>query len=79
MVSAKGIGKQCRGPGMVLWKKQEASMAGVDEQGGGRAGGMSERSVGTGEHGVLGVYSKWEGDPLGEFSRDTCNPCPSSC
>lgn len=59
-------------------------MAGVDEQGGGRARGMSRRSLGTGGHRMLGVYSKYEEDPLGEYSGvmgpDPCNnPHPSSC
>lgn len=58
-------------------------MAGADEQGGGRAGGMSKRSLGVGRHRMLGVYSKYEEDPLGEYSGDmgpdACNPHPSSC
>lgn len=63
---------QCRGPemGMSLGfcrKKQEASMASVDEWGG---RGVSQRSVGAGGRGMLGVYSKWEGDSLQEFSRE---------
>lgn len=42
-------------------------MASVDEWGG---RGVSQRSVGAGGRGMLGVYSKWEGDSLQEFSRE---------
>lgn len=47
----------------ILWGKQEAPMAGMEEQGEGEQGRMgSERS---GVAGGCGTHAKWEGGVLG--------------
>lgn len=60
------ICKESRRPAWLVWVSREEGECVLG------GGGEFKSSVGATGHGVFGVYSKWEGGLLGEFSREMC-------